>query len=776
LAICHSLRSDRNAVRTSRSASPALEYLEDRTLLAVAYPAAIVMHPGAFLPLTSSSLPGGFSPAQIRQAYGFNQITFNNGTARGDGTGQTIAIVDAYNNPNMASNLATFDATFGIAAPPSFGIVNQSGGTALPAASVSWGLEACLDVEWAHAVAPRAKIVLVEANSASLTDLLTAVNYARNLSGVSVVSMSWGAGEFSGESTYDSYFSTPAGHAGVSFVASSGDSGSAGAPEWPSIASTVLAVGGTQLATDASGNYVGETAWSGSGGGISAYESRPSFQKGVVTQSTTRRTVPDVAYDGSGGSPFAVYDSYGYSGWVRVYGTSAGAPQWAGLVAIADQGRALAGKSSLDGATQTLSAIYQLPSSDFHDVTSGNNGGYSAGAGYDLVTGRGSPKANLVVAGLVGGTTSAPPAPSPKPPLVVTVAHAGASTVTGTTTTLGVTGTDTAGAASLTYTWSVLSQPAGVTAPGFTSNGTNAAQNTTVIFHAAGTYTFLVTLKDPAGLTATSNVTVTVNQTQSYLLLTPGSASLLDGQTKQFSVTAEDQFAHLMARSSAWTWSVVAGAGRVTSTGLYTAPISGNGAATVRVTGGGMSVSATVAYTAPIPAAPSNVTAAAVSNGWILVRWNDNSNNETGFIIQRSANNGVTWSNAGAVAANVRFFDDTTASKSGNYSYRVYAYNSNGTSALSARTASVRPSAVTAVRAASAAARAPGGKTFAASPATAFLPAASSVNAFALQAANANSGGAAGSSALRGISAAVDAFWRAFGEASHREWIGLSSF
>src|SRR5206468_2022041 len=129
----------------------------------------------------------------------------------------------------------------------------------LPAASVSWGLETSLDVEWAHAIAPGAKILLVEANSSSLTDLLAAVNYARNQPGVSVVSMSWGAGEWSGESAYDSTFTTPAGHAGVTFVASSGDSGSAGAPEWPSVSPNVLAVGGTQLSVDASGNYVSET-------------------------------------------------------------------------------------------------------------------------------------------------------------------------------------------------------------------------------------------------------------------------------------------------------------------------------------------------------------------------------------------------------------------------------------------------------------------------------------------------------------------------------------
>jgi hypothetical protein len=665
---------------------PGLENLEERTVPTVAYP-TIHLFPGALVPHSGTSLPAGLSPSQVRTAYGFNLISFSNGTVAGNGSGQTIAIVDAYDQPNLASDLATFDSTFGIAAPPSFTKVNETGGTALPAANASWGLEESLDVEWAHAIAPGAKIMLVEANSSSLNDLLTAVNYARNAAGVSVVSMSWGAGEFSGENSYDSYFTTPAGHAGVTFVASSGDSGSAGAPEWPSVSSNVLAVGGTQLSTDGSGNYLSETAWSGSGGGISAYETQPAYQKGVVTQSTTKRTVPDVSYDGSGGSPFAVDDSYSYSGWVQVYGTSAGAPQWSALVAIADQGRALAGKASLDGPTQTLSALYQLPSSDFHDVTTGSNGGYSAAAGYDLVTGRGSPRANLIVSGLVGGTTA------PTPPTVTTPAHASANPVTGTSTVLSVSGSDAAGASSLLYTWTVLSSPSGVAAVGFSANGTNAASNTTVTFHGAGTYSFLVTLKDPAGLTATSTVTVTVNQTETYLVLTPGTASLSDGKTQQFTASAEDQFGQALAHQPTWTWAVSAGAGTINSSGVYTAPSSGNGTSSVRVTGGGLSTSATVQYTAPLPAAPSNATAAAVSNGWVLVSWRDNSNNETGFLIQRSMNGGA-WATVGSVGANVTFFDDTTATRGKSYSYRVAAYNSAGASAYSNATSNVQPSIV----------------------------------------------------------------------------------
>ncbi len=283
--------------------------------------------------------------------------------------------------------------------------MNQAGGTSLPAANANWGLEISLDVEWAHAIAPGANILLVEANSSGGSDLLAAENFARNQPGVSVVSMSWAGSEFTGESTYDSYFTTPAGHTGVTFVAASGDTGSAGAPDWPSVSPNVLAVGGTQLSLSASGAYLSETAWSGSSGGLSVDEPQPAYQRGVVTQSATQRAVPDVSYDASTASPYAVYDT-SEGGWLMVGGTSAGAPQWSALIAIADQGRALAGEGTLDGASQTLPLLYQLPAGDFHDVVSGSNGADSAGPGYDLVTGRGSPIANLIVAGLVGSTST----------------------------------------------------------------------------------------------------------------------------------------------------------------------------------------------------------------------------------------------------------------------------------------------------------------------------------------------------------------------------------
>src|SRR5262249_37880520 len=234
---------------------------------------------------------------------------------------------------------------------------------------------------------------------------------ARRQPGVAVVSMSWGAGEFSNESSFDSNFTTPAGHTGVAFVASSGDAGAP--PQWPAVSANVVGVGGTSLQLDGAGTYQGETGWGGSGGGISAFLSQPAYQNGVVTQTSTRRASPDVAYDADPATGFPVYDSFNNgtaAPWSQFGGTSAGSPQWAALVAIVDQGRVLAGKAALDGPSQLLPMLYGLPAPDFHDVTAGTSFGqpnFQAGPGYDLVTGRGTPVANLVVAGLLGTCASA---------------------------------------------------------------------------------------------------------------------------------------------------------------------------------------------------------------------------------------------------------------------------------------------------------------------------------------------------------------------------------
>jgi hypothetical protein len=390
-----------------------VEQLEDRAVPSVTTPAAALMKPTyelfdstlRIVPAGTGSAPAGLSPAQVRTAYGFDRITFPGGVPA-DGTGETIAIVDAYDDPTAASDLAAFDQQFGLPVPAFVKVgINAQGAasiTSFPNPDADWSVEIALDVEWTHAIAPGATILLVEANSNSYVDLLRAVDYARTYPGVDAVSMSWGGSEFAGETSFDSHFTTPAGHSGVTFFASAGDSGAPALA--PSVSSHVVAVGGTSLAVDTVGDWSDESAWSGGGGGLSAYVTQPAYQNGLLifgVGADGRRATPDVAYDADPYTGVAVLSTYGYGGWLQVGGTSAGSPQWAALVTLADQGRALAGEPALDGFTQTLPDLYKLPAGDFHDIVTGDNG-YPAGPGYDLATGLGSPVVNFVVADLIG--------------------------------------------------------------------------------------------------------------------------------------------------------------------------------------------------------------------------------------------------------------------------------------------------------------------------------------------------------------------------------------
>ncbi len=378
--------------------------------------------------LTEAGL--AYSPAQILTGYGISKLSL-------DGTGQTIAIVDAYDNPAILQSLDTFDSQFGLtsggptlyqqygAAASFLTVLNQDGQTtSLPGTdpngvgASNWEVEEALDVEWAHAMAPGAHIVVVEANSQSLSDLMSAVVTASSLPNVSVVSMSWGFQEgvsalAQDEAQYDSVLTTPAGHQGVTFVASTGDYGTSD-PEYPAFSPNVVAVGGTSLYLNSDNSYSSETAWGyydsnvgaaiGGGGGISQNESEPTYQLGV--QTTGYRTTPDVSFVADPATGAWVADTYNLSSdnpFEVVGGTSLSAPSWAGLFALANQGRAAAGEATLGSAadpTATQEAVYSLPASDYNSVTSGSNG-YSASAGYNLVTGLGSPQANLLIPDLV---------------------------------------------------------------------------------------------------------------------------------------------------------------------------------------------------------------------------------------------------------------------------------------------------------------------------------------------------------------------------------------
>jgi subtilase family serine protease len=257
-----------------------------------------------------------------------------------------------------------------------------------------WAGETALDVERAHTIAPGARLVLVVAQTDSLKDLLGAVDYAVDVVGANVVSMSWGFSEFSGEVKLDSHFQK----AGVTFVTSSGDSGED--VQWPAASPYVLSVGGTSLYLDGNGNYSSETSWAGSGGGISAYEGLPFYQTGWLE--APGRGVPDVSYVGDPNTGVEVV----FEGFLYIFGgTSVGAPQWAGLIALSKSLSRPRGVDSVNQAVYAVASLYNsftIDSTYFYDVVSGSNGPDPddfATPGYDLVTGLGSPVGqNLVLA------------------------------------------------------------------------------------------------------------------------------------------------------------------------------------------------------------------------------------------------------------------------------------------------------------------------------------------------------------------------------------------
>lgn len=340
-----------------------------------------------------------FVPSQIRHAYGFDLIA-------NQGAGQTIGVVDAYDDANAENDLGVFSKKFSLPSCTTsngcFRKVYSNGRK--PGANSNWCVEISLDIEWAHAIAPQAKIVLIEAPSNNLSDLLSAVDVAvRN--GASTVSMSWTAGEISSERNLDNHFVAN----GVTFLAASGDTGTG--VNYPAASPYVIGVGGTSLTLDAHGNYLGEAAWSGSGGGLSRYENEPLAQEQFAIPDDSRglRGVPDVSYNANPGTGYAIYDSIGIngaSGWFQVGGTSAGAPQWAALVAIANSQRAASRKANLTSANGTVySTAKSNLGANFHAVTAGTNGSCGvicdALAGYDYVTGLGTPQSKVLIPALV---------------------------------------------------------------------------------------------------------------------------------------------------------------------------------------------------------------------------------------------------------------------------------------------------------------------------------------------------------------------------------------
>jgi hypothetical protein len=358
---------------------------------------------GSAEPLTSTG-PFGYGPADLQSAYALPSATA--------GAGRTIAIVDAYDNPYAESDLGVYRSQYGL--PPCttangcFKKVNQSGGTTPPRGDVGWGQEIALDLDAASAVCPNCKLLLVEAASNGFGDLLAAEDYAA--AHATVVSNSWGAPEFSSEttSTYASHFN----HPGVPITVSSGDDGYG--VQFPAASGYVTAVGGTSLDRAPTARGWSESAWSGSGSGCSAYVAKPAWQ---ADAGCARRTVADVSAVADPNTGVAVYDTYGSGGWLVFGGTSLSAPLVAGAYALAGD----AGTVAYSGAYfySRLSRVF--------DVTSGSNGSCGgsylcvAGPGFDGPTGLGSPS----------GAANTPPPSAP-------TATTGTASAVGTTTaTLG---------------------------------------------------------------------------------------------------------------------------------------------------------------------------------------------------------------------------------------------------------------------------------------------------------------------------------------------------
>lgn len=319
----------------------------------------------------ATTSPTGLSPSTIKSAYNFP-------TSSTAGAGKTIAIVDAYNDPNIEADLGVFDSQYGLPACTTangcFNKVNQTGGTTYPLRNAGWSLEIALDVEWAHAIAPGAKILLVEANSSLNSSLYAAEDYAK--SHAQYVSNSWGGGESSSEHNSDSHFT----QSGVSIFVSAGD---AGLPaEYPSASPNVISVGGTTLHFNSNGTFSSETGWSDGGGGCSKYETANSAQSSFSGYAQVgcagKRATPDVSLDADPASGVAVYDSVTYqgqSGWFQVGGTSASSPMWAAR--------------SADAGVVVNAAYVYGSSITYRDITSGNNGANCL-VGFDLCSGRGS--------------------------------------------------------------------------------------------------------------------------------------------------------------------------------------------------------------------------------------------------------------------------------------------------------------------------------------------------------------------------------------------------
>jgi subtilase family serine protease len=323
----------------------------------------------------AASTPGGLNPADLRSAYKIPSTT----------TTRTVAIVDAFNDPNAESDLAVYRSQFGLPACTTangcFKKVNQTGGSTFPSSNTGWAEEISLDIDMVGALCSTCHILLVEASSSSFANLLAADDYAA--AHASYISNSWSGGEFSGETSDDTHFNKT----GKVFTFASGDSGHAAGAQYPATSPFVVAVGGTHLARSTNTRGWTESAWSSAGSGCSSFETRPTWQNiSNITSVCARRAEADISAIGDPATGVSVYDTFNETGWLVFGGTSVATPIIATVYAVAGNATTVGGNASF---------LYSHTAS-FFDVTTGSNGTCTgtmchAAVGWDGPTGLGTP-------------------------------------------------------------------------------------------------------------------------------------------------------------------------------------------------------------------------------------------------------------------------------------------------------------------------------------------------------------------------------------------------
>jgi subtilase family serine protease len=625
--------------------------------------------PGSLRSTAAIGNNGAYDPLYLQSAYATPSAT--------KGAGQTVAIVDAYGDPSAEADLASYRSYFGLSACSTangcFRKVDERGGSNYPSGNTGWGQEISLDLDMVSALCPNCHILLVEASTASISDLGTAVNEAVAL-GANVVSNSYGGPEYLGE-TLDStaYFN----HPGVAVTVAAGDSGYG--PEFPASSNTVTAVGGTSLqqATNTGARNATETVWSGTGSGCSAYEPKPAWQ---TDKGCAGRTISDVSAVADPSTGVWVYDTYGGGSWAVFGGTSVATPIVGAVYALA---------GNAPGPTQMNSLPY-ADTGALNDVSSGSNGNCSVAylcngeVGYDGPTGLGTPNG---IAAFIA--TNAPP------------------TVPTAPTNLVATGSN----ARVALSWSAPSSNGGSSVTGYkvyrgttsgseallTSVGTTTSYSDTAVTNGT-TYYYEVSAVNGVGEGAKSAeasatpATVTVPGAPTNLAATGSNARVALSWSAPSSNGGSSVTGYKVYRgTTSGTETLLTSVGTTTS---YSDTAVTNGTtyyyevSAVNGVGEGAKSAEASATPATTPGAPQGLTARQATSKGVTLTWSAPASNGgaaiTGYKLNRSTRSGreTSYVTVSCTTSTCSYTDTGTNSRT-TYYYNVAATNRVGTGPVS---------------------------------------------------------------------------------------------